>query len=505
MFRQCKNPKGTMDYVGKTNRNLDWLIKTLTELFKTYEPEFIRTPVFELKDVLLQKYGEEAESKLLYHIEDCQNNIERDEGETESEKLTLRYDHTIPLVRYLVQHKIKKGKFARIGEVFRRDTPSKKQVRLRSFWQADFDFVGESSQMEYEIYIFSMINDCFEKINSLFAPYSRGTEYEIIYNFRKNLFKIFELAGVEVANYNTIASSIDKLDKQSWETISLEMYQKGLTEEQVKKLKELIDQKYLDPSLKNEFDTLTKLNSIANPNQKIRFEPSLARGLDYYNGIIFEVIVKGIIGSVCAGGRYDGLIESYKDNTNSMSSNDAESIGLIGLIGVSFGLNRLLPILDPNEDESQPDFNEIKKMKIYIACIGDYLLESKIKLYRYLTNCDDYDVNYFIETDSINGRGEMVKIKFEEKYYIETTFGKKKLAREINKCVEEGFSIMIIISDSENANDEYQIKFIKDSTTYFIKQKYLTYFLSKYLENYLNSPLYSNLTKKGYLREKTIE
>lgn len=133
------------------------------------------------------------------------------------------------------------------------------------------------------------------------------------------------------------------------------------------------------------------------------------------------------------------------------------------------------------------------------------MLESKIKLYRYLTNCDDYDVNYFIETDSINGRGEMVKIKFEEKYYIETTFGKKKLAREINKCVEEGFSIMIIISDSENANDEYQIKFIKDSTTYFIKQKYLTYFLSEYLENYLNSSLYSNLTKKGHLREKTIE
>jgi histidyl-tRNA synthetase len=491
MYRQCKNPKGTIDYVGKTNKDLEWLINTLTDLFKVYDAEFIRTPVFELKNVLLKKYGEEAESKLLYHLEEPQNNQEKEEGQTESEKLTLRYDHTIPLVRYLVQHKIQKGKFARIGEVFRRDAPSKKQVRLRAFWQADFDFVGKATPVEHEVYIFGIINDFFKKLNELLEC-EPCVEYQILFNFRNNLFKMFELAGVNPDQYNMIASSVDKLDKQTWEEVSLEMLQKGLKEKQVQILKDLLEQKYLDPSLKEEYDNLIRFNSLANPTQNLKFEPSLARGLDYYTGIIFEVTVKGILGSVIAGGRYDGLIESYKE------ANDK-----IPLIGVSFGLNRLLPILDL--ENCQPDYREKTKTKVYLASIGDNLLDKKIQLYRKLIKRDDPD-DYFIMVDDLNGFGKYVGIKFNEKFYFETTFGKKKLSREINKCVQENFDIMIILAESEEKNDEYQIKFIKSSKTYFIKQEVLMNLLNSFqiedLHNNFTKPQFVRLKTSGCLREK---
>jgi histidyl-tRNA synthetase len=491
MYRQCKNPKGTIDYVGKTNKNLEWLINTLSDLFRVYDAEFIRTPIFELKNVLLQKYGEEAENKLLYHLEDQSHNLEKDEGETESEKLTLRYDHTIPLVRYLVQHKIQKGKFARIGEVFRRDAPSKKQIRLRSFYQADFDFVGESSSMEYEIYIFSIIEAFFSNLNSLFS-YGPRIEYEILFNFRNNLFKMFESTGIDKSKYNTIASSIDKLDKQSWDDVSIEMCNKGLTMEQVNTLKTLIEEKYLDPSLQTEYDLLLKFNDIANPKQKLRFEPSLARGLDYYTGIIFEVTVKGVIGSVAAGGRYDGLIESYKENNSGIT---------IPLIGVSFGLNRFLPLLEPPEDTCQPDYKEIDKIKIYIACIGDNLLDKKIELYTYLKKCDE-ECKSFVEYN-IDGHGEMITMKFSEKFYVETSFAKKKLAREINKCVEEKFNMMIILGETEDKNDEYQIKLIKSSVTYFIKKNKLMNLLYLHQGDNVRSQNVDNVSmlySKGYLR-----
>ena len=467
MYRQCKNPKGTVDYTGLNHEKLEWLIETLTTIFKRYDSEFLRTPVFELKKVLLQKYGEEAETKLLYHINEPESNQEREEGQTESEALTLRYDHTIPLVRYLIQHKIQKGKFARIGEVFRRDTPSKKQVRLRSFWQADFDFVGDYSPMEPEILLFSMINDFFKQLDTISTT---KIMYTILFNFRSNLFKIFEVASVPKELYATIASSVDKLDKQPWDEVSVEMKQKGLNDEQLEVLKDLFQKDYLDPELKDTYDSLIKLNSFANPNQTLQFQSSLARGLDYYSGIIFEVIVRDVQGSVLAGGRYDGLIESYKGGKGAK----------IPLIGLSFGLNRLLPLVD--DIKRQEDY--VKRMKVYLAHIGDDLLESKIKLYRSLVQ-DEELTEYFVETDFRNGRGYTKDIPLGEKYYFETSFKKKKLAREINKCTQEDFDLMIVLAPSEEENDEYQIKIIKDSSTCYVKKDALDDFLKTFGSNML--------------------
>jgi len=460
MSRQCKNPRGTIDYVGETNTKLEWLIDHLSTLFTKFDGQHLRTPVFEIRQILLEKYGQEAESKLLYHLESPKDNENKEEGQTESETLTLRYDHTIPLVRYLVQHKIQKGKFFRIGEVFRRDTPSKKQVRLRSFWQADFDFVGEYSPLEPEILLFCLINDFFEQITRNVIG-KENLKYTILFNFRPNLFKIFELAQVEESKYAAIASAVDKLDKMTWEDVSKEMTQKGLSDQSIQKLKELLlDQEYLDPALKEAYDTLMKLNGFANPNQTLKFQPNLARGLDYYSGIIFEVLVDGIQGSVIAGGRYDGLVEAYKGGKGSK----------VPLLGLSFGLNRLLPLLTGFHLCPEKDF---PKYKVYLAHIGNDLLEKKIKLYRDLVSLDLEVRQRIIEFNS----DKYKNVPIEDKYYFETCFKKKKLAREINKCTQENFDLMIVLAPEEDEQGTYQIKIIKTSETYLVESEYLYNFL----------------------------
>jgi histidyl-tRNA synthetase len=332
-----KLPRGTQDYSGESYEKLSYLKKIIEELFKKYHASFIITPIFERTDVLMNKYGEEE--KLIYNIEsdkseksNLDNNINDDninnnntDDDTSigsaAERLSIRYDLTIPLVRYCIMNKIDKMRRGCIDKVCRRESTTKSQIRLREFFQADFDYVGKFDDLVPELEIFCMIQELFKKLSI--------DNYQILYNYRQNLDYYVREAGINPSMFSTVCSSIDKLDKKCIEEVRLELLQKGLTTEQIDILYE-----FLFPQKSTTTTTTTTPKITMSPlvreidakfqkylgyigiidKSKIKLVPTLARGSDYYTGIIFEVklINSDISSSVVGGGRYDKLIPSYR-------------------------------------------------------------------------------------------------------------------------------------------------------------------------------------------------
>jgi histidyl-tRNA synthetase len=262
---------------------------------------------------------------------------------------------TIPLVRHLASNNIKTGRFGRIGKVYRRETISKKKKRLREFYQADFDIVGEKDYINSEFDIFTMIDNVM-KILKL--------DYQIEYNYRENLEYYLKLANIEHSFFKSVCSSLDKIDKIGYDKVKVELASKGISEEKINLLFQSIYTKLMNPDIKTENDKLIEVLTIANI-QNIIFNPSLARGGEYYTGIIFEVKIKGYDSSVIGGGRYSSMELCKKP---------------LDIVGFSFGIDRLLEIFEykiPNQKS------------IYISQTGyiDNLLETKIKLINMFKNC----------------------------------------------------------------------------------------------------------------------
>lgn len=324
-----KLPKGTRDYYGEEYYTMKFLKDTAKSVFEKFQGTPLETPSFERRDVLTSKYGEEE--KLIFNLEGKDDDVEGEttsDDTTKKELVSLRYDQTVPFVRFVLMNKIDKAKRYSIGPVYRRETTSAKITRLRQFYQADFDFVGTFDENLPELQIFMMLNLFFSEI---------GVEdYVIRYNFRQLLYSyVVEEAKVPIEKFREVCASLDKLDKRTWEEVTSELLERGIKEEQITKIKDCIISKAIPSESKIE-SIFTNFNiklaeyGITN----VKFDTSLARGLDYYTGIIFEVNVKGLDSSVAGGGRYDKLINSYD------SSKD------IPMIGFSLGLDRILNLLE---------------------------------------------------------------------------------------------------------------------------------------------------------------
>jgi len=162
----------------------------------------IDTPVFELKSTLLGKYGEEG-GKLIYDLED--------QG---GELLSLRYDLTVPLARYMGNKNLRKMKRCHIGKVYRRDEPNVNKGRFREFYQCDFDISGRSDNMLADAEVVGLMVEVLE---------SFGLEFEIKVSHRKLLEAMVSMAGCEMEKFKAVCSSIDKLDKEPWETVAKEL------------------------------------------------------------------------------------------------------------------------------------------------------------------------------------------------------------------------------------------------------------------------------------------
>ncbi|XP_054698139.1 histidine--tRNA ligase, cytoplasmic-like isoform X3 [Grus americana] len=338
-----KTPKGTRDHPPAHVALRDRLLAAVVACFKRHGAAAIDTPVLELRETLTGKYGEGA--RLIYELQD--------QG---GELLALRYDLTVPFARYLAMNKITNMKRYHVAKVYRRDNPATTRGRYREFYQCDFDIAGQFDPMIPDA-------ECLKIVHEILSDLQLG-DFLIKVNDRRILNGVFAVCNIPESKFITTCSTVDKLDKMPWEEVRREMVgEKGLSPEAADRIGEyvqlhggldLIERLLQDPKLSQNklakeglgdmkllFEYLT-LFGIAG---KISFDLSLARGLDYYTGVIFEAVLLQqendhveepvSVGSVAGGGRYDGLVGMFDPKGRK-----------VPCVGVSIGIERIFSILE---------------------------------------------------------------------------------------------------------------------------------------------------------------
>ena len=351
MAQKPSIPKGTRDFGPVEMAKRNYIFDTIKEVYALYGFQQIETPAMETLQTLMGKYGEEGD-KLLFKIlnsGDYMNKVsDEDLHSLNSLKLAaklcekgLRYDLTVPFARYVVQHREELQlpfKRYQIQPVWRADRPQK--GRYREFYQCDADVVGSDSLLN-EVELMQIVDTVFTKF---------GVRVCIKINNRKILTGIAEVIG-EAEKIVDITVAIDKLDKIGLEKVNEELRNDGISEEAIEKLQpiislsgsneeklEVISQVLVgsETGLKGVEETRFILDTlkVVGLNNEIELDLTLARGLNYYTGAIFEVkALDTPMGSITGGGRYDNLTGIF---------------GLPGLsgVGISFGADRIYDVLN---------------------------------------------------------------------------------------------------------------------------------------------------------------
>ena len=336
-------PKGTRDFGQADMSRRNYIFDTIRSVFRTFGYQEIQTPSMENLSTLLGKYGEEGD-KLLFRIlnsGDAFANVDSSKPLTPQvcEK-GLRYDLTVPFARYVVQHQNEISfpfKRFQIQPVWRADRPQK--GRYREFYQCDVDVIGSRSQVN-ELELVQMVDAVFGKL---------GVRVKIHINNRKVLTGIAEIAGAPDKVVD-ITVAIDKLDKIGLEKVKEEMAERGIPEagiaviekilslqgssaDKIVAMKALFESSQTGLKGLEELEELFGLIEAAGVKAPVEMDLSLARGLNYYTGAIFEVKAQDWeICSICGGGIYDNLT------------------GIFGLpdlsgVGISFGADRIYDVL----------------------------------------------------------------------------------------------------------------------------------------------------------------
>ena len=351
MAQKPSIPKGTRDFGPMEMAKRNYIFNTIKEVYKLYGFQQIETPAMETLQTLMGKYGEEGD-KLLFKIlnsGDYLNKIEDEElAERNASRLAsklcekgLRYDLTVPFARYVVMHRDELQlpfKRYQIQPVWRADRPQK--GRYREFYQCDADIVGSDSLLN-EVELMQIIDTVFSRF---------GIRIQIKINNRKILSGIAEVIN-EADKIVDITVAIDKLDKIGVDNVNEELRNNGLSEEAIERLQPIISLKGTNGE---KLDTISKvletseiglkgveevrfildILKITGLKNEIQLDLTLARGLNYYTGAIFEVkALDASIGSITGGGRYDNLTGIF---------------GLPGLsgVGISFGADRIYDVLN---------------------------------------------------------------------------------------------------------------------------------------------------------------
>ncbi|OIV93457.1 hypothetical protein TanjilG_10089 [Lupinus angustifolius] len=357
--RLPKIPKGTRDFAKEQMTIRKKAFSIIEAVFERHGATALDTPVFELRETLTGKYGED--SKLIYDL--------ADQG---GELLSLRYDLTVPFARFMAMNGLTSLKRYQIAKVYRRDNPSK--GRYREFYQCDFDIAGPSEKMGPDFEVVRILTELLDEL--------KIGEYEIKLNHRKLLDGMMEICGVPPEKFRTICSSIDKLDKQSFQQIKKEMVEeKGLTAETADRIETFVKEKGSPLELLSKFkqegsaflensgsvDALNDLEILFKALEKSKridrvvFDLSLARGLDYYTGVVFEAVFKGgtQVGSIAAGGRYDNLIGMFGSKQ-------------VPAVGVSLGIERVFAIMEQHmKDQNQ--MARPTKTEVLVSILGNDL------------------------------------------------------------------------------------------------------------------------------------
>ena len=342
-------PKGTRDFGPVEMAKRNYIFNTIRSVYELYGFQQIETPAQETLQTLMGKYGEEGD-KLLFKILNSGDYLSKIEDSELTERNTLRlaskicekglrYDLTVPFARYVVMHREELQlpfKRYQVQPVWRADRPQK--GRYREFYQFDGDVVGSDSLLN-EVELMQIVDTVFTRF---------GVRVQIKINNRKILTGIAEVIGA-AEKIVDITVAIDKLDKIGLDNVNQELREDGLSDEQIEKLQPIImlegtNEEKLntiaqvlassETGLKGVEETRYILSFLTSLNNEIQLDLTLARGLSYYTGAIFEVkALDTPMGSISGGGRYDNLTGIF---------------GMPGLsgVGISFGVDRIYDVLN---------------------------------------------------------------------------------------------------------------------------------------------------------------
>eukprot|EP00842_Homolaphlyctis_polyrhiza_P004958 jgi/Hompol1/5463/HPOL_004457-RA len=370
-----KVPKGTKDYTDKEMAIREQMFEKITSTFRRHGAVTIDTPVFELREILTGKYGED--SKLIYDLQDQGGEI-----------CSLRYDLTVPFARFLAMNREHQNfKRYHIAKVYRRDQPSVNKGRMREFYQCDFDVAGVYDPMIPDAEVLRVMVEVLESLDI--------GSFSVKISHRKILDGFFAVCGVPEDKTRAISSAVDKLDKAPWDVVRKEMIEeKGLDPAVADRIGEYVKYKggkelcailAADPKLSAnqsakagiaDMELLFTYLELFGIADRIVFDLSLARGLDYYTGIIYEAVLVADdptietsgVGSIAAGGRYDELVGMFSGGKK------------IPCVGVSIGVERVFSILVQKQKLASVKSTHTE---VYVIGIGG-LLQDRMKIAREL-------------------------------------------------------------------------------------------------------------------------
>ena len=326
-----QNIKGMRDHLPKAMIGRQYIIDTLTGVFERHGFEPMQTPILEYAETLEGKIGDEE--RLIYRFDDHGGR-----------RLALRYDQTVPLARVVAQYPnditLPFRRYA-VGQSYRGERPAR--GRYREFWQVDLDLVGSASPLA-DAEVVAIIDECLRALG--FAGFTTQL------NHRQILGGIARLAGLGEEAAGGVYRAIDKLDKTGADGVREELIKSGVAEDAAARILELVQLKGENSDVlealserlhgdERALAALANLRTIAEnlrlmdvPEQRFTITPSLARGLSYYTGVVFESVVESPpMGSLLGGGRYDELIGQFAGRA-------------LPTVGLAFGLERLHDIMD---------------------------------------------------------------------------------------------------------------------------------------------------------------
>ena len=436
MAQKPSIPKGTRDFLPEVMMRRNYIFDTIKSVFKRFGFQAIETPSMENLSTLLGKYGDEGD-KLLFRIlnsGDFMSGVEQDGESLSSDKLApricekgLRYDLTVPFARFVVQYRDKIAfpfKRYQIQPVWRADRPQK--GRYREFYQCDVDIIGSDSILN-EAELVQIVDEVFGKL---------GIRVVLKINNRKVLAGIAEYIGKPDALVD-ITVAIDKLDKVGVEAVNTELATKGLdaesiaklqpilfmtgsSREKMSKLKEMMAGIEVGEKGISELETLFDYVEALGLDIEYELDLTLARGLNYYTGAIFEVKARDVaMGSISGGGRYDNLT------------------GIFGLpnvsgVGISFGADRIYDVM--SELSLFPEKNAESTEVLFL----NFGHEEEMYCLPYLCQLRREGVNAEIYPDAV------------------------KIQKQMKYADQRNIPVVVMAGESEVSNKTFSVKWMKE-------------------------------------------
>jgi histidyl-tRNA synthetase len=416
-------PKGTRDFLPEEVAKRNYIFDTIKSVFRKYGFQQIDTPAFERLETLTGKYGEEGD-RLLFKILNSGDYL-KDAPDAElqaknSGAITrhiaekgLRYDLTVPLARYVVQHQDKLAfpfKRFHIGPVWRADRPQK--GRYQEFYQCDADVIGSTSLLN-EVELTQIYAEVFKRL---------GMDVTIRINNRKLIDAILDKAGVS-ENKTAVITLLDKLDKIEWggeNGIAKQLINAGLSETSVETLKTLLfDTPYSNYKENYSSAVVAEIDLVMSrlrEGTSVLFDPTLMRGLDYYTGTVWEIRPNNVqMGSLGGGGRYDNLTEMFGGRD-------------LSGVGISFGIERIYDVME--------------ELKLFPADLGETTRVLFV---------------HFDEASEAYAFDQLQKVRAQD-IASEIYPGKKKLDKQMNYANDKKIPYVVVVGGDEIASGKLTFK-----------------------------------------------